>query len=158
VLNLSTTIRHLILTIRVGEKSPEQLCAARPNPEHTCNHRQGSNISVDIDSSSVWFGALTPSVSIAERTNCRFTYLVMDAIDLTDRAILESQHFETLVIAQEVIMRSAARLGFALHLSSSSKQPDIRFHCYKGAKQSKNRQPNACPSCYRLIRQAKVTY
>jgi hypothetical protein len=119
------TDNHLIATAVHPRAGAARQRAQPQHPEHTHNHRQGSNTSVDIDSSSVWFGALTPFVEIAQRANCRFTCFVMDATDLTDRVILESQHSETLVISQQMITRSAARLGFALHLSSSSKQPRL---------------------------------
>jgi hypothetical protein len=82
----------------------------------------------------------------------------MDTIDISDPAVLATQHFASLAIAQQVISRSAARLGFGLHLSSSSKQPDVRFHCYKGGKQSKARHENICGCSDRLNRARDFSY
>jgi hypothetical protein len=59
---------------------------------------------------------------------CELTLFVMvDTIDLMDQAILERHLFATLVITHQLISRSAVRLGFAFHLSSSSKQPYVQF-------------------------------
>jgi hypothetical protein len=82
----------------------------------------------------------------------------MEFIDLLDREVIAGIRFPNLATAQQVITRSAAQLGFALHLSSSSKQPYVRFHCYKGGKSSKTRQPNMCPCSYRVIRQEDYSY
>jgi hypothetical protein len=82
----------------------------------------------------------------------------MELIDLMDLEVLAHSQFPTLIEAQYVITRSAARLGFALHLSSSSKQPYVRFHCYKGGKPAKARAPELCRCSYRLVRQPDCTY
>jgi hypothetical protein len=71
--------------------------------------------------------------------------------------ILEKIEFLTLVVAQQVITRSAARLGFALHASTSLKQPYVRFHCSKAGKPAKVRAPELCGCSYRLIRQPDCT-
>jgi hypothetical protein len=55
----------------------------------------------------------------------------MELIDLSSLEILTRAHFPTLAVAQHVVTRSAARAGFVLHLSISSKQPYVRLHCYK---------------------------
>jgi hypothetical protein len=77
---------------------------------------------------------------------------VIDTIDISDPAVLATQHFASLAIAQQIVSKSAARLGFGLHLGSSSKQPDVRFQCYKGGKQSRARHGNIRGCSSRLIR------
>jgi hypothetical protein len=76
----------------------------------------------------------------------------MEFIDSMDAEALERTEFPTLVVVQQVIAKSAARVEFALHLSTSSKQPDMRFHCYKSGKPAKVRAADLCSCFYRLIR------
>jgi hypothetical protein len=82
----------------------------------------------------------------------------MELIDLMEAETFEKTEFPILVVAQQVIARSAARLGFALHLSASSKQPYLRFHCDNGEKPTKVRAPDlSCCFC-RLIHQPDCSY
>jgi hypothetical protein len=67
----------------------------------------------------------------------------MELIDLSSLEILTRAHFPTLAVARHVVTRSAARIGFALHLLTSSKQPDVRLYCYKGSKLTKDTLPGA---------------
>jgi hypothetical protein len=82
----------------------------------------------------------------------------MDLVDISSTDLLAAIDFPNRLVAQQVLIKSAARLGFALHLSSSSKQPYIRWHCYKGTKPSKNAPAEACPCFYRLIRSEDFSY
>jgi hypothetical protein len=61
----------------------------------------------------------------------------------------------TMASARAVMRRSARRLAFALHLSKSSRRPDVRFHCHKGAESEKVRSgADRCPCAFHRIRQA----
>jgi hypothetical protein len=82
----------------------------------------------------------------------------MALLDLSDVDLFGSAQFETLEVAQQVLTKSAAQAGFALHLSTSSKQPFVRFHCYKGSKSIKNQPFGTCPCYYRLKRQSDFSY
>jgi hypothetical protein len=82
----------------------------------------------------------------------------MELIDLMDAEAFEKTEFPTLVVAQQIMTRLAARLGFALYLSASSKQPYLRFHCDNGGKPTKVRAPDLSCCFYRLIHQPESTY
>jgi hypothetical protein len=82
----------------------------------------------------------------------------MALLDLSDLDVLVSAHFKTLEVAQQVRTRSAAQAGFGLHLSTSSKQPYVRFHCYKGSKSIKDQPFETCPCHYLLRRQSVFSY
>jgi hypothetical protein len=58
----------------------------------------------------------------------------------------------------DVLTRSAAHAGFALHLSSSNKQGYFRYHYSKGTKIKKDLQVGMCPCYYRLIRLGDLSY
>jgi hypothetical protein len=71
----------------------------------------------------------------------------MEFVDLAEGAGVAGFHFDNFAVAQQVLTRSAAQIGFGLRLNRSSKRPYVRFHWGKGAKVSGNLAPGSSP-CY----------